>query len=121
MRQHCRFGCVICGCPIFQIDHMTPYERVHVHELANLTALCPNHHADKTSGRLAEPQVRAANLDSGDRNVDRVGAARDDEDRAPGPAWLRSAELIRSVRPGSSAIACLRASTKGWRPTPFPS
>src|SRR5215813_575909 len=60
VRQHCGFGCVICGCPIYQIDHIIPWERVKCHRFENLVTLCPNHHTDKTCGRLAESQVFVA-------------------------------------------------------------
>lgn len=58
VRQRCRFGCVMCGCPVFQYDHMTPYSEVQCHEESNLTLLCSIHHADKSHGRLSEDLVR---------------------------------------------------------------
>lgn len=53
VRQRCGFGCVICGDPFYQIDHMVEYAVVQDHQTDNLTLLCDKHHADKTCGRLA--------------------------------------------------------------------
>lgn len=58
VRRECFFGCVICGMPIFQYDHMTPYADVGEHTADNLALLCVNHHDDKTHGRLSEALVR---------------------------------------------------------------
>lgn len=60
VRRRCGFGCVICGLPIYEYDHMTPYSQVGKHEASNLTLLCPDHHSQKTRGLLAEAAVRAA-------------------------------------------------------------
>jgi hypothetical protein len=63
VRQRCGFGCVMCGKPIVEYHHMTPWEEVEVHEADNLTLLCPTHHAEATGSRplLDEAQVRQAN------------------------------------------------------------
>lgn len=47
VRQECKFGCAICGMPIFDYDHIIPYAEVLEHKLENLILLCPNHHRDK--------------------------------------------------------------------------
>jgi 5-methylcytosine-specific restriction endonuclease McrA len=52
VRQRCGFGCVICGHPIYQIDHMVDHAVVQEHKAANLTLLCPRHHDEKTKGLL---------------------------------------------------------------------
>lgn len=52
VRQRCGFGCVICGSPLIQYDHMIEYNVVKKHEASNLTLLCPSHHAEKTAGNL---------------------------------------------------------------------
>lgn len=52
VRQRCFFGCIVCGMPIFEYDHVTPFAEVMAHEPDNLVLLCPNHHRDKTAGRL---------------------------------------------------------------------
>jgi trigger factor len=61
VRQRCGFGCVICGCPIYDYEHVVDYSVVREHEAANLTLLCPNHHAEKTRGLLAREVIQAAN------------------------------------------------------------
>lgn len=60
VRQRCRFGCVMCGCPVYDIEHIVEYSKTGVHEVDNLALLCPSHHADKTRGRLPAERVRAA-------------------------------------------------------------
>lgn len=61
VRQRCGFGCVICGKPFYEYDHMEEYSKVKEHEESNLTLLCPEHHAEKTKGLRSVAQVRAAN------------------------------------------------------------
>ena len=60
VRQECRFGCVVCGMPVFQYDHIVDFSETLAHEPSNLALLCPNHHADKTSGRLSRQRVHEA-------------------------------------------------------------
>ncbi len=54
VRQRCRFGCVICGIPLFHYDHIEDFAEVLKHEENNITLLCPNHHQMKTSKRLSK-------------------------------------------------------------------
>lgn len=61
VRQRCGFGCVICGCPIYQYDHLEEWSKVKKHEAANLTLLCDKHHAEKTKGLLTKEKVADAN------------------------------------------------------------
>jgi hypothetical protein len=37
VRQRCGFGCVLCGVPIFQYDHMIPFAEVQEHTEENIT------------------------------------------------------------------------------------
>jgi hypothetical protein len=67
VRQRCGFGCVICGVPVYHYDHLEEYSRVRLHELENLVLLCPNHHQDKTSGRL--PRALLAKAAFNPRNL----------------------------------------------------
>lgn len=60
VRQDCGFGCVICGMPVFHYDHIEEFAQVRQHTRENLALLCPNHHQDKTSGRLSAEKVLAA-------------------------------------------------------------
>jgi len=61
VRQRCGFGCVVCGAPTFQYDHIEEYSKVGVHDPANLTLLCGTHHGEKTSRRLSRDFILAAN------------------------------------------------------------
>ncbi|WP_443970341.1 HNH endonuclease signature motif containing protein [Sphingobium sp. CR28] len=58
VRQDCFFGCVLCGAPIFEYDHIEEFHIVNKHEISNLALLCPNHHREKTSGRLSSDRVK---------------------------------------------------------------
>jgi hypothetical protein len=62
VRQRCGFGCVICGNPIYEYDHMlVDYSEEKAHKAKNLTLLCPGHHVEKTKGFLPRADVVAAN------------------------------------------------------------
>lgn len=61
VRQRCGFGCVICGLPIYDYEHMMPYADVQQHEALNITLLCPNHHRAKTNSHLTIESVWRAN------------------------------------------------------------
>lgn len=60
VRQSCAFGCVICGMPVYEYDHVQDFAAVRSHDARNLALLCPNHHRDKTSGRLSREAVSQA-------------------------------------------------------------
>jgi hypothetical protein len=57
VRQKCKFGCVVCGSPVFEYDHLEEFSVVGEHTENNLILLCPNHHRDKTSGRLPRAEL----------------------------------------------------------------
>ena len=52
VRQRCYFGCVVCGLPIFDYDHIVEYAHVQEHVAENITLLCPIHHRAKTNRRF---------------------------------------------------------------------
>lgn len=60
VRQACGFGCVICGKPLYEYDHMTPYSEVLEHDPNNLVLLCDGHHREKTNNLLPTDTVREA-------------------------------------------------------------
>ncbi|RWQ36268.1 MAG: HNH endonuclease [Mesorhizobium sp.] len=60
VRQNCRFGCVICGLPVYHYDHIEDFADVQEHVAENLALLCPTHHQDKTSKRLSAASVKSA-------------------------------------------------------------
>jgi hypothetical protein len=60
VRQQCGFGCVICGLPLVEYDHLVPWNEVQTHVADNLVLLCDRHHREKTVDLLPVEQVRAA-------------------------------------------------------------
>jgi hypothetical protein len=61
VRQRCGFGCVICGFPIFEYDHLLGWANVKRHVASEITLLCDNHHRAKTAGFLPNERVIEAN------------------------------------------------------------
>src|SRR5262249_55477219 len=60
VRQRCGFGCVICGLPLYEYEHMEGWANVHRHAASEITLLCDRHHRQKTAGLLPVEQVRLA-------------------------------------------------------------
>jgi len=60
VRQRCGFGCVICGSPIHEFDHIEDYASVREHSFENLVLLCPMCHRKKTKGLITKEFVRAS-------------------------------------------------------------
>ena len=61
IRQRCGFGCVVCGLPLYEYDHMTDWATVREHIESEITLLCDKHHKEKTNGLLPVDKVREAN------------------------------------------------------------
>lgn len=61
VRQRCGFGCVICGLPLFEYDHLLGWANVQRHVADEIALLCPRHHSEKTRGLLPGNDVREAN------------------------------------------------------------
>jgi trigger factor len=61
IRQRCGFGCVICGLPLYEYEHIIEWSKVKTHNPEHITLLCPTHHAEKTRGLLPRATVEAAN------------------------------------------------------------
>jgi hypothetical protein len=61
VRRRCGFGCVICGIPIYEYDHIPGYAIVQRHESSEITLLCDKHHTEKTRRLLDIDTVVAAN------------------------------------------------------------
>lgn len=61
VRQRCGFGCVICGMPLYEYEHMEEWALVHRHVADEITLLCDQHHREKTSGLLPKEKVLNAN------------------------------------------------------------
>lgn len=60
IRQRCGFGCVICGLPLFEYEHMEGWASVQRHIAEEITLLCDQHHREKTGGLLPVEVVREA-------------------------------------------------------------
>lgn len=52
VRQRCGFGCVICGMPLYEYEHMLGWANVERHVAEEITLLCDQHHRERTSGLL---------------------------------------------------------------------
>ena len=73
VRQRCGFGCIVCGKPFYEYDHIEEYSKVKEHEAENLTLLCPEHHNEKTKKLRSVDQVRAANANPFNKRNSRSG------------------------------------------------
>jgi len=60
IRQRCGFGCVICGLPLYEYEHMNEWAQVQSHVASEITLLCDRHHREKTGGLLPKEVVREA-------------------------------------------------------------
>lgn len=61
VRQRCGFGCVICGLPLYEYEHMEGYAIVQRHVAEEITLLCDQHHKERTNGLMPLETVQAAN------------------------------------------------------------
>lgn len=61
VRQRCGFGCVICGMPLYEYEHMLEWAEVKRHVANEITLLCRQHHGEKTNGLLPKENVIKAN------------------------------------------------------------
>ena len=60
IRRRCGFGCVFCGIPLYEYDHMLGWANTHTHVSEEITLLCDQHHREKTAGLLPIEVVREA-------------------------------------------------------------
>lgn len=63
VRQRCGFGCVICGSPLIEYDHIIDWAEIQEHTADNITLLCDSHHREKTNKLLTRDQVKSADAD----------------------------------------------------------
>ncbi|QRG77813.1 hypothetical protein [Citrobacter sp. R56] len=61
VRQRCGFGCVICGLPLYEYEHMEEWATVKRHVAEEITLLCDQHHKEKTNRLLPKEVVYRAN------------------------------------------------------------
>jgi HNH endonuclease len=61
VRQRCGFGCVVCGAPLCDYDHIEEWSQKQEHMAENITLLCRRHNDEKSHGFLPLAHVREAN------------------------------------------------------------
>jgi len=69
VRQRCGFGCVICGVPLYEFDHMETWAKEQEHDANNITLLCDQHHKEKTNKWLPLETVKLANKNPHNKTV----------------------------------------------------
>lgn len=60
VRQRCGFGCVVCGLPIYEYEHVLGWANVRRHREDEIVLLCPLHHAERTKGLLTNETFNVA-------------------------------------------------------------
>ncbi len=60
VRQRCGFGCIFCGIPIYEYEHVEDYVLVREHRPENIVLLCPNHHTEFTRGQRSKIDIENA-------------------------------------------------------------
>jgi hypothetical protein len=61
VRQRDGFGCVVCGCAIYQYEHLEPsFTDAHEHRAEGIVLLCGRCHDRKTRGFLSLETVKSA-------------------------------------------------------------
>src|SRR5690606_23481389 len=63
VRQRCGFGCVICGFPLYEYDHMKQWSEVKEHIADDITLLCDTHHKMVTNKMISREQISQYNFD----------------------------------------------------------
>lgn len=61
VRQRCGFGCVVCGMPLYEYEHMLGWANVQRHVADEITLLCDQHHKERTNGLMPIERVCEAN------------------------------------------------------------
>lgn len=61
VRQRCGFGCVKCGFPLYEYDHMKEWSVVKEHNENDITLLCDTHHKMVTNGLITRDQISKYN------------------------------------------------------------
>ncbi len=55
VRKACGFGCVVCGCAVYDYDHHSPqFKDAKTHDVAGISLLCQTCHTKKKKGLLTE-------------------------------------------------------------------
>lgn len=65
VRQHCGFGCVLCGDMLTEYAHIEPQAEGGQDTLENLVLLCRSHHKKFDSGQISKKKVVASKNKAG--------------------------------------------------------
>ena len=107
LRQACGYGCVICGCAIYQYEHIGPtFTEAREHDPERMALLCGSCHDKKTRGLLSKETAMLA------RNspfAKREGFSRVSLDVAP--------DTMVAAKIGHTEFAL---TARGWRGPPPP-
>jgi trigger factor len=103
VRQRCGFGCVVCGLPLYEYDHLDGWAVTGAHVSDRIVLLCDKHHRERTNGLLPTKRVEAAaasplNLQTG----------------ASAPYALHFGGSSCEVRIGNNDFTSTVLSTSGW-------
>jgi hypothetical protein len=60
VRRRCGFGCVICGLPLYEYDHLLGWSSVRRHVAEEITLLCDQHHRE-----IEQANANPLNLQTG--------------------------------------------------------
>lgn len=60
VRKKCYFGCVICGGPIYEYEHIVEWSKIKEHTVDNIVLLCPNHHSMVTKGIISKDSIKSS-------------------------------------------------------------
>lgn len=61
VRKRDRFGCIICGIPVIEFDHVDPpFKDARSHDKDAIVCLCPNCHAKKSKGFISAEFLKKA-------------------------------------------------------------
>lgn len=105
VRQDCRFGCVICGLPVYHYDHIENFADVLEHVAENIALLCPTHHQDKTSKRLSAKAVKLARASPANSRSDKTSPHRWFFDGPDVVIEVGSSQFTTSLKDGESFVA----------------
>lgn len=72
VRQKCGFGCIFCGLPFFQYDHLLEQAQGGEDTEENLNLLCANHHDLKTRGQISRDAVKQRSLNPVNKSRERT-------------------------------------------------
>lgn len=61
IRKRCGFGCITCGCAIYQYEHVDPvFSEAKEHDSSKMALLCGSCHQKVTSGMWSKDRVKKA-------------------------------------------------------------